>query len=434
MQLYNDPSPFIPEGSPTTVIVYHHDSPPPGDLAPSFSMSTSNAYGRAFVEEAMSVYHVKRRVNSFALVSALAVLACLVVGVSVLLPITTHSSQNTIITQNPDRTHTRVSSASSSAPQKLAGLQGVSKSLVRINQVDPAQYNSTLEFTTWWPSACSAASMTEIINAYGYHYRLTDILKVEAGLGEITPDAGLAEPQGLDKTLARFNFTTRWLNNPSVDDLIATANSGTPVIINFPPYRWAGGHLLVALGGNKDYVYLADSSKLNMRAMDRKTFLKYWVGFAVVATPAYSVLGTPTLSPDFINRVLSAHNSPASGKGQTLYNLGVKYGIDPAFALAFFGHESSFGKNGEARSSFSLGNLRCIPTTVCKDNYAWFPTWEAGFEAWYKLIHDLYVNAWGLTTIDQIIPRYAPPGDNNNDDAYIASLKLSLNTWHTGQI
>ena len=46
-----------------------------------------------------------------------------------------------------------------------------------------------------------------------------------------------------------------------------------------------GGHLLVVIGGNKDYVYLADSSRLNMRAMDRKTFLKYWVGFAVVATP-----------------------------------------------------------------------------------------------------------------------------------------------------
>lgn len=320
-------------------------------------------------------------------------------------------------------------------------MSGASKVLVRVSQVDPVQYNSMQEYTTWWPSACSAASMTEVINSYGHNYRVTDILKVETSVGEITSDAGLLHPYGLDKTLARFNFTTHWLGDPtvrpahpSVDNLLAVANSGTPVIINFPPDRWAGGHLLVVIGGNKDYVYLADSSRLDMRAMDHTTFLKYWVGFAVVAIPAYSVLGTPTLSPDFINRVLSAHNSPASGKGQTLYNLGVKYGIDPAFALAFFGHESSFGKNGEARSSFSLGNLRCIPTTVCKDNYAWFPTWEAGFEAWYKLIHDLYVNAWGLTTIDQIIPRYAPPADNNNDDAYIASLKLSLNTWHTGQI
>ena len=151
-------------------------------------------------------------------------------------------------------------------------------------------------------------------------------------------------------------------------------------------------------------------------------------------TGPYSVLGKPTITVDFINRVLANANSPAAGKGQALYDLGLKYGIDPAFALAFFQHESSFGKAGEARSSLSLGNLRCIPDAQCTDNYAWFPSWEAGFEAWYKLIRNLYVAVWGLTTVDQIIPRYAPPADNNNDDAYIASLKHSLDTWHSGQI
>ena len=108
------------------------------------------------------------------------------------------------------------------------------------------------------------------------------------------------------------------------------------------------------------------------------------------------------------------------------------YGIDPAFALAFFMHESTFGTMGEARSSLSLGNLRCIPNFECRDNYAWFPTWQAGFQAWYALIRNLYVAVWGLTTVPQIIPRYAPPGDNNNDDAYIASVEHSIDTWHAG--
>ncbi len=186
----------------------------------------------------------------------------------------------------PDASNTSLNSTSGSNSKPTQVFTGASKALMRISQVDPAQYASMQDYNTWWPSACSAASMTEVINSYGHNYRIADILKVETNVKEITPDAGLLEPHGLDKTLARFNFTTRWLNNPSVDDLVATANSGTPVIINFPPYRWAGGHLLVALGGNKNYVYLADSSRLNMRAMDRKTFLKYWVGFAVVATPA----------------------------------------------------------------------------------------------------------------------------------------------------
>ena len=149
-------------------------------------------------------------------------------------------------------------------------------------------------------------------------------------------------------------------------------------------------------------------------------------------TGPYSVLGKPTITVNFINQVLASYNSPAAGKGQALYDLGVQYGIDPAFALAFFMHESTFGTAGEARSSLSLGNLRCIPNFECRDNYAWFPTWEAGFKAWYSLIRNLYVADWGLTTVDQIIPRYAPPSDNNNDSAYIASLKHAIDTWHAG--
>jgi hypothetical protein len=148
----------------------------------------------------------------------------------------------------------------------------------------------------------------------------------------------------------------------------------------------------------------------------------------------YSVLGQPTITADFINQVLAAYHSPAAGKGQTLYDLGVKYGIDPAFALAFFMHESTFGTAGEARSSLSLGNLRCIPNFKCQDNYAWFNTWEDGFVAWYELIRNLYVAVWGLTSVDQIVPRYAPSSDNNNEAAYIAAVKHAVDTWRSGQI
>jgi len=146
----------------------------------------------------------------------------------------------------------------------------------------------------------------------------------------------------------------------------------------------------------------------------------------------YSVLGKPSISAAFINQVLASYNSPAAGKGQALYNLGVQYGIDPAFALAFFLHESTFGLAGEARQSLSLGNLRCIPNAKCQDGYAWFNSWEDGFKAWYELIRNLYVAQWGLTTVDKIIPTYAPAADNNNEAAYIASGNHALDTWHSG--
>src|SRR5260370_4561867 len=108
----------------------------------------------------------------------------------------------------------------------------------------------------------------------------------------------------------------------------------------------------------------------------------------------YSVLGRPSISVDFINQVLAAYHSPAAGKGQALYDLGVKYGIDPAFALAFFMHESSFGTSGEAAKSQSLGNLRCVPNFRCKDNFACLHSFEDGFKAWYEFIRNLYVAHW----------------------------------------
>ena len=153
-----------------------------------------------------------------------------------------------------------------------------------------------------------------------------------------------------------------------------------------------------------------------------------------IQSGTYSVVGNPSLTANFINQVLSYYHSPAAGKGQALYSLGKQYGIDPAFALAFFLHESSFGTQGEARKSLSLGNIRCIPNYRCEENFAQFDSWEDGFKAWYQLIRNLYVDQWGLTTVDRIIPRYAPQADNNNEQAYIAALKHAIDTWHSGQI
>jgi hypothetical protein len=152
----------------------------------------------------------------------------------------------------------------------------------------------------------------------------------------------------------------------------------------------------------------------------------------------YSVLGKPTISAAFINEVLAAYNSPAAGQGQAMYNLGVKYGIDPVYALAFFMHESLFGTTGEARVTFSLGNLRCIPTRPCIDQdrggYAQMYSWQDGFEQWYKLIRNLYVAQWGRVTVDQIIPKYAPNSDGNNEAEYIATLKYEISTWRAGKL
>ena len=160
-----------------------------------------------------------------------------------------------------------------------------SQNLVRISQLDPAQYNSTQEFNQWAYSACSTASMTEVFNFYGRHYRITDILKVEAQIGEITPQLGLLEDVGIQRTSAHFGFKTLWGHNLSLDQIINIANHGKPVIVSFPPDRYAGGHLIVVTGGNRDTVTLADSSLWNRHLLSRAQFLNWWEGFYAIVTP-----------------------------------------------------------------------------------------------------------------------------------------------------
>jgi ABC-type bacteriocin/lantibiotic exporter with double-glycine peptidase domain len=162
---------------------------------------------------------------------------------------------------------------------------GASATLVRIGQLDPGQYNTSAEYNTWAQSACSAASMTEVINSYGHHYRIIDILKVESQLGEITPQLGLVESVGIQRTVAQFGFKTTWGNNYTLDQVISIANQGRPVIVDFPPYKYSGGHLLVVTGGNANNVFLADSSIFNRRALTRAQFMQWWAGFAAIVTP-----------------------------------------------------------------------------------------------------------------------------------------------------
>src|SRR5213080_749810 len=153
---------------------------------------------------------------------------------------------------------------------------------------------------------------------------------------------------------------------------------------------------------------------------------------AAFQSAKYDVVGQPTSTPDFINRVLDYYHSPAAGKGQALYDDGVKYGIDPVYALAFFMQESSFGKTGVARVTHSLGNIRYSEGYQNYEGYRKYGTWEEGFKDWYWLISDQYVRQWGLTTVDQIIPVYAPSSDNNDVVAYIQAVKNAVDTWRGG--
>ena len=177
------------------------------------------------------------------------------------------------------------SAQSSSQSSQFNPQLNASTSLVRLSQLDPTQYVSNQQFTTWAYSACSTTALTEVLNAYGRHFRIADVLKAEAGVGAITPQLGLLDEAGIQRTAAQFGFNTTWGHNLSLDQIIMIANHGRPVIVSFPPDRYAGGHLLVVTGGNSSIVKLADSSLWNRQSLSRTQFLHWWEGFYAIVTP-----------------------------------------------------------------------------------------------------------------------------------------------------
>lgn len=148
----------------------------------------------------------------------------------------------------------------------------------------------------------------------------------------------------------------------------------------------------------------------------------------------YEVTGGPTIDANFINQVLDAYGSPARGKGQALYSFGVHYGIDPVYAMAFFLQESRLGTTGVAQVTRSLGNIRATPGYESYAGYRKYTSWEKGFEDWYRLIKLQYVEQWNLSTVDQIIPVYAPGSDDNDVATYIQAVKQAVDAWRSGQV
>jgi hypothetical protein len=150
-----------------------------------------------------------------------------------------------------------------------------------------------------------------------------------------------------------------------------------------------------------------------------------------------SVVGGPSLSGATVDHILSAAGSPAeaeSGMGAYVYQLSEQYHIDDAFALAFFHHESNYGRAGVARETNSWGNIKCTPGWSRCDpsgGYRAYPTWHAGVLDWFQTISSVYVQH-GLTTLDKILPVYAPPSDGNNDAVYQKAVLADVARWRQG--
>ena len=142
-----------------------------------------------------------------------------------------------------------------------------------------------------------------------------------------------------------------------------------------------------------------------------------------------SVVGGPSLSAQRIDSILSSAGSPAAGSGQTFYSDSQQYDINDSVALAFFHHESSYGTAGAATQTHNVGNIVCTSGYSCIGRFRSYSSWSAGIDDWYRLISGPAYAGGGLTTLDQIIPKYAPASDGNSESAYIAAVQSDVSTW-----
>ena len=160
-------------------------------------------------------------------------------------------------------------------------LDGTASSrIIRVDSADRRQYYSDYQLDVWSYSSCSGISMEEVMNAYGRHLIAADVLQEELNLGVWDTYNGLTggEP-GIAKTASYFGF--RAVPNPprTVEDLIAVANKGFPVIVGVP------GHILVVRGGDSNNVYLVDSAPADRTIMSRAQFAGWWDNFSVELLP-----------------------------------------------------------------------------------------------------------------------------------------------------
>jgi len=138
---------------------------------------------------------------------------------------------------------------------------------------------------------------------------------------------------------------------------------------------------------------------------------------------------SPSITAQQIDNILQKYNSPATGSGKDFVELGQQYGIDPAYALAFFIHESSAGTTGVAVQTKNIGNIVCAGYATCIGRFRSYSTWREALEDWYKLLNTEYIPK-GLDTVDKVVPVYAPAVENDVD-AYVTSVETSVHEWRS---
>ncbi|MDP9314142.1 MAG: hypothetical protein M3R24_25225, partial [Chloroflexota bacterium] len=153
------------------------------------------------------------------------------------------------------------------------------------------------------------------------------------------------------------------------------------------------------------------------------------------ATP---VVGPPSIAYETVLRVLAQRPaSPLLPLAPEIWTLGEQASVDVAFALAIWLKESEFGTTGVSVTTRNPGNLTCAaadPTfrSGCAGRWATYARWSDAVADWFAYVERRYV-AQGLTTVESILPVYAPSSENDTA-GYLAQVTTWLRDWGSGTV
>lgn len=141
-------------------------------------------------------------------------------------------------------------------------------------------YDSRAQFSRWAGSACSAASLAEVLTAYGLPHMTIGRIIREMG-ADISPTWGLLTYSAFNKVVSKYGLRADvyLANNPlSYKQMLYLTNTlGIPVLVNMRAttgyYHYlSGGHILVMTGGTSSRIRLTDSSLYYIKSLPIGTY------------------------------------------------------------------------------------------------------------------------------------------------------------------
>ncbi len=168
----------------------------------------------------------------------------------------------------------------------------------------------------------------------------------------------------------------------------------------------------------------------------------------------YRLLGYPGICPQGFRAVLARYGAPQGVRdvADTLYRDAMEYGVDPLVSLGFGLHEHGLRWIGVAGKTLGFGNLRpgsswagrvyanstgqfyesaaAAQRAGTGDLFRAYGSYREGYRDFCRLLR-VYSREWGLETVSEAIPVYAPASDNNDEAAYIASVNGACEAWQS---